>query len=207
MQGIDGIFYLLILIASVVIHEVAHGLAADHYGDPTARMQGRLSLNPIRHLDWFGSVLLPLMLILSGTGIVVGWAKPVPYNPNNFRNKKVGIPMVAVAGIIANLSLALIFGLLIRFGIANDIGNIGLYQISSTIVLVNLVLALFNAIPIPPLDGFRLIFSLLPARFASLERDIERYGIMLLIIFLFVGWKFVAPIVFWLYSAITGLAV
>jgi len=207
MQGIDGIFYLLILIASVIIHEVAHGLMADYYGDPTARMQGRLSLNPLRHIDWFGSVILPLMLILSGTGVVVGWAKPVPYNPANFRNKKLAIPMVAAAGILVNLGIALIFGLLIRFGLAADLAPVGFYQIASTIVLVNLILALFNAIPIPPLDGFRLIFSILPFRFASIERQFERYGIFLLIVFIFVGWRFVAPIAFWLYSTITGIAV
>ncbi len=205
MQGIDGIFYIVVLIVSVIMHEVAHGIAADRFGDPTARLSGRLSLNPLKHLDPFGSVILPLLLIFSGTGIVVGWAKPVPYNPNLMKRPRLGTPIVAIAGIVTNLIIALIFGLLIRFGVGADFLTPGFFQIASTIVLVNLVLALFNAVPIPPLDGFRLIFSLLPLRLQRYERQIETYGIFFLIIFIFAGWRFLAPLALSLYSAFTGV--
>ncbi|HSE56886.1 MAG TPA: site-2 protease family protein [Candidatus Paceibacterota bacterium] len=205
MQGIDGVFYVVILIISVIMHEVAHGLAADHFGDPTARLSGRLSLNPIRHIDPFGSVILPLLLIFSGTGVVVGWAKPVPYNPNLMRNQRFGVPAVALAGIVTNLCIALFFGIVIRLGMGSDFLSQGFFHIASTIVLVNLVLALFNVLPLPPLDGFRLIFSLIPRRLRRYEQLSERYGIFLLILFILFGWRFVAPLVIFLYSFFTGI--
>ena len=206
MQGIEGIFYIIILIASVIVHEVAHGLAADYFGDPTARIAGRLSLNPLRHLDLFGSVILPLLLILSSAGIVVGWAKPVPYNPELLRNRKVAVPIVAIAGVVVNLALAIIFGLLIRTALTAGIEATGFYTIASLIVLVNLVLALFNILPLPPLDGFHLLFSLLPWRLQRYQRQIESYGLIFLIVFILFGWKFIAPLALYGYSALTGLA-
>ena len=114
MQAIDGIFYVIVLIMSVVVHEFAHGYSAYLLGDNTARMQGRLTLNPLKHLDPFGSVILPLLLILSQAGFVIGWARPVPYNPANLRNGKMGNLIVAISGIVANLIIAVIFGLLMR---------------------------------------------------------------------------------------------
>lgn len=205
MQGIDGIFYVIILIISVIMHEVAHGLAADHFGDPTARLSGRLSLNPLRHIDMFGSIILPLVLIFSGTGVVVGWAKPVPYNPDLMKNPRLGVPAVALAGIVTNLLVALIFGLVIRFGMGSDFLSPGFFHIASTIVLVNLVLAIFNLIPLPPLDGFRLIFSLLPFRVRRYERRVESYGILFLILFILFGWGYITPLIFYLYSVFTGI--
>ena len=114
MQAVDSIFYIIILLLSVIIHEMAHGYTALYFGDQTAKLAGRLTLNPIKHLDLFGSILLPLLLVFSGTGIVFGWAKPVPFNPFNLRNQRLGTIAVAAAGVIVNLFIALIFGILIR---------------------------------------------------------------------------------------------
>src|SRR5574343_641006 len=115
VQFIDAIFYIFVLIMSIVIHEVAHGYSAYLLGDNTARLSGRLTLNPIKHLDPFGSVILPLLLILTKAGFIIGWARPVPYNPANLRNGRTGNLIVAFSGIAANLLIAIIFGLLMRF--------------------------------------------------------------------------------------------
>lgn len=114
MQGPLSIFYFLVLIISIIVHEVAHGLAAEREGDPTARMLGRITLNPLKHIEWFGSVVLPLILILTNAGFVIGWAKPVPYNPENLKRGNTSAAVVSIAGIVVNLSIAIIFGLAIR---------------------------------------------------------------------------------------------
>jgi Zn-dependent protease len=138
MQATDGIFYVLVLILSVIIHEYAHGYVAYKLGDNTARLSGRLTLNPLKHLDLFGSVIVPLILIISRAGFVVGWARPVPYNPDNLRNKKTGSMLVAFAGIAANLLIAIIFCIFIRLAPAmgipsyNPITPDPLYKITCT---------------------------------------------------------------------------
>ena len=213
MQAIDGIFYVVVLIMSVVVHEFAHGYVAYRLGDDTARLQGRLTLNPLKHLDPFGSVLLPLMLILSNAGFVIGWARPVPYNPNNLKNYKKGTILVSVAGILANLFVAIMFGLVIRmapsFGIAPYIVDPTIiqpfYRITTIIVLTNLVLAIFNLIPIPPLDGSKILFSLLPARLRNIENFLERWGIVVLLFFIIFLWGYVSPLIFMAFSLVTGL--
>lgn len=213
MQAIDGIFYVFVLIMSVVIHEVAHGYSAYLLGDHTARLNGRLTLNPIKHLDLFGSVILPLLLILTNTGFIIGWAKPVPYNPANLRRGNIGNFIVSFAGIAANLLIAIIFGLLImvatNFGLPPySIDPLLLhpfYKISSIIVIMNLVLALFNFIPIPPLDGSKILFSFLPAKFHYIENFLERWGIFLLLFFIIFLWSAVSPLIFIAFSFITGL--
>jgi Zn-dependent protease len=212
-QFIEGIFYVIVLIMSVVIHEVAHGYSAYLLGDNTARLSGRLTLNPIKHLDPFGSVILPLLLILTNTNFIIGWAKPVPYNPLNLRKGKFGNFIVSFAGIAANLLIAIIFGLLIRFapslGIplysAGSITPHPFYAISSIIVIMNLVLALFNLIPIPPLDGSKILFSFLPSRFRFIENFLEQWGIFLLLLFIVFVWTFISPIIFVAFSFLTGL--
>lgn len=206
MSGSLSIFYFLVLIISIIVHEVAHGLAAEREGDSTARMLGRITLNPLKHLDWFGSVILPAVLILSGTGFVVGWAKPVPYNPNNLKRGNKSVAIVSIAGIIVNLSIAILFGLAIRIASASGLASSAFFEISSIIVLVNIVLALFNAIPIAPLDGFRFLSAVLPARFERQMRLIEQYSLLLLLVFLFFGWRFVAPLAFKLFTLITGIS-
>jgi Zn-dependent protease len=157
---------------SVIIHEVAHGYSAYLLGDNTAQLSGRLTLNPLKHLDPFGSVILPLLLIIMNAGFVIGWARPVPYNPANLRKGRFGNFIVAGAGIVANLALAIIFGLIIRFapGMGLPLYNVAtntispFYIIVSKIVEINLILALFNIIPIPPLDGSKILFSFLPSK-------------------------------------------
>lgn len=206
MSGPLSIFYFLVLIISIIVHEVAHGLAAEREGDPTARMLGRITLNPLKHIDWFGSVLLPLVLILSKAGFVVGWAKPVPYNPENLKRGRKSVAIVSVAGIVVNLSIAVVFSLCIRGAALLGVSSTAFFDISSIIVLVNIVLAFFNAIPIAPLDGFRFLDAVLPTRLAPFMRNLERYSLPILALFLFFGWKFVAPLAFKLFSLLSGIA-
>lgn len=214
VQFIDGIFYISVLIISVIIHECAHGYSAYLLGDDTARLSGRLTLNPIKHLDLFGSIILPLLLIVMKAGFIIGWAKPVPYNPANLRKGRMGNFIVAVSGIAANLIIAIFFGLLIRFA-----PMLGLplynpdplllhpfYKISSIIVIMNLVLALFNIIPIPPLDGSKILFSFIPVKFRYIENFLERWGIFLLLFFIIFLWNTVSPLIFTVFSFITGLS-
>src|SRR3989344_2299634 len=157
---LDFIFSILILILSVVVHEVAHGLAANALGDPTARLAGRLSMNPMKHIDPVGSVLVPLLLFMTNSSFLFGWAKPVPYNPYNLRDQRWGEMLVAIAGPASNLALALFFGLLIRFGGEGALPA-SFLSIATLVVITNLVLAIFNLVPIPPLDGSKILFSLL----------------------------------------------
>lgn len=210
MEFIDGIFYVLVLIMSVVVHEFAHGYTAYLLGDDTARLQGRLTLNPLKHLDPFGSVVLPLLLIVFNAGFVIGWARPVPYNPYNLRNGNRGKFFVAIAGILANITIALLFGLLIRFlpllGASVDMFFVqSLYKIATMIVLVNLVLALFNIIPIPPLDGSRILFSFLPIKYRHIENMLERWGFVVMLLFIIFLWDKVVPLISIAFSFITGL--
>jgi Zn-dependent protease len=202
---IDFIFSILVLIFSVVVHEVSHGYSAYLLGDNTAKYQGRLTLNPIKHLELFGSIILPAVSYLTG-GFIIGWAKPVPFNPYNLRNQKWGEAIVAVAGPLSNICIALFFGLLIRFGIASQFGQAFLY-ISSMIVMINLVLATFNLVPIPPLDGSKILFSLLPYNMQYVRNFLERNQLFLVLIFVFFLWQFVAPVVSLEFRLITGLAI
>ena len=214
VQFIVEIFYIVVLIMSIVIHEVAHGYSAYLLGDDTARLSGRLTLNPIKHLELFGSIILPLLLIITNAGFIIGWARPVPYNPNNLRKGRMGNFIVAVSGIAANLIIAIIFGLLIRFapifGIpafsSNPLLIHPFYQIASIIVEMNLVLALFNIIPIPPLDGSKILFSFLPVKYRFIENFLERWGIFLLLLFIVFLWSKVSPLIFYAFSFLTGLS-
>lgn len=205
MQGLDSVFYIIILIISVIIHEISHGFAAEMLGDPTARNAGRLTLNPIKHLDLFGSIILPALMILSKTGFVFGWAKPVPYNPDNLRNKRWGTLLVASAGIIANLFIAVIFGLAIRIIVHFGGSNENMIAIMSTIVFVNILLAIFNLVPIPPLDGSKILFSFLPYKARWIEGVLERYGFIVLILFLLFIWQYFAPVIFFIFTKLTGI--
>jgi Zn-dependent protease len=209
MQAIDGIFYVVVLIMSVVVHEVAHGYTAYLLGDNTARNSGRLTLNPIKHLDPFGSIILPLLLVLMNAGFVIGWAKPVPYNPANLRDEKKGTFLVSIAGILANLIIAIVFGLFIRFApLFIDISLLGqFYKIASIIVLLNLVLVLFNLIPIPPLDGSKVLFSFLPSKYRYIENFLEKWGMFILLFFIIFLWSNVSPLIFLVFKFITGFSI
>ncbi|MBP6866282.1 MAG: site-2 protease family protein [Candidatus Pacebacteria bacterium] len=203
MDAIDTIFYLAILIMSVVIHEVSHGFMAEYFGDKTARLAGRLTLNPVAHLDLFGSIILPAILYFT-TGFAFGWARPVPYNPANLRNEKWGTIAVAAAGVLANLFIALFFGLLLRF-LWPVFPTEKLIGFVSSIVIVNLALAFFNLVPIPPLDGSKILFNLLPGRFAQILATIEQYSFFILILFIFMFSQYLAPVIFGSFKLITGL--
>ncbi len=204
----DTIFYIAILIMSVVIHEVSHGFMAEYFGDKTARYAGRLTLNPLKHLDLFGSVILPGFLILTHSSFLFGWAKPVPYNPDNLSNKKWGTIAVAGAGVLANFCLAIIFGIIIRLAPNLTTGFIlpgSFYFITSAIVAINLALGLFNLIPIPPLDGSKILFSLLPGSFYKIISTLERYSFFVLIIFIVFFSDLLYPALAFLFQLITGL--
>lgn len=197
---IEFIFHLIILIFSVVIHETAHGYAAESLGDPTARLAGRLTLNPLAHLDWLGSVFLPLLLSLTGTGIIFGWAKPVPYNPYNLRGGKWGPALVAAAGPAANLLLVAVFTLLLRlFSLPAPAQGL-----LALIVLINLVLAIFNLIPIPPLDGSKILFAVLPYRLRMVEQFLTAHSLIFILIFVFFLWGLLSPVVFFLFRLLVG---
>lgn len=197
-------FQIAILIFSIVIHEVAHGYAASYLGDQTAKYQGRLTLNPLKHLDPFGSLLVPLLSYQLG-GFIIGWAKPVPYNPHNLRPGRWSEAIVAGAGPLSNLSIALIFGLMLRF--AQDAGNQAFLEITTLVVFINIVLAVFNMIPVPPLDGSKILFALFPASFAGLRAFFERYGLILLVLVILFVWKLILPLVLAIFSLITGIGV
>ncbi|MFA5228731.1 MAG: site-2 protease family protein [Candidatus Paceibacterota bacterium] len=175
------ILSLIILLFSIVIHEVAHGSVAYSLGDSTAKDAGRLTLNPISHLDPIGSVLLPAFLIFLG-GPIIGWAKPVPINPYNFNDQRWGDLKVSIAGSLANFSLALIFGILVMF--VNLPENF--LVVSVLVIFYNIVLGVFNLIPIPPLDGSHILFSLLGEKGFGIRRFLEQYGFFLLILLIFI---------------------
>lgn len=199
-MDISVIFFLIILIFSIVIHEVAHGSVANFLGDPTAKYAGRLTLNPIKHLDPFGSVLLPLFLILIRSPFLFGWAKPVPINPYNFKNQRWDEAKVSLAGPGANILIALFFGLLIRFFPL----SLPLLSLFSIIVILNLVLAVFNLMPIPPLDGSHILFAILPEKYWKLKMLLQQYGMFVFIFFIFFLLPWVFRGVMILYYLITG---
>jgi Zn-dependent protease len=190
------ILLILPLILAVTLHEVAHGYAALRMGDHTARLAGRLTLNPIKHLDLFGSFLLPLVLKLSGSPIIFGYAKPVPVNYLNFRDYRKGTLWVASAGVMANAILAVMSAALFQmlaatkaFWTHSQFGLLFayLFQLLAYSVIINCVLALFNLIPIPPLDGSRILAMLLPAPLRMYFLRLERFGMLIILVLLITG--------------------
>ena len=212
---IDIIFGLVVLVFSVVLHEVAHGYMAQWLGDPTARLAGRLTLNPVRHIDPVGSIVLPALLLIMHAPILIGYAKPVPYNPYNLRGKYAE-GLVAFAGPGTNILLAAIFGLLIRFASA-QLGP-DLISAFAVIVYINMLLALFNLIPVPPLDGSKVLSTLLAMVSPALLRgydtfrlNFERLGILSGTLLILVVFYFLAPFfsvfLFRLFTLLTGVSI
>ncbi len=195
------IISIVILILSVIIHEVSHGYMADHLGDPTARLQGRLTLNPLKHIDPVGSIIVPLITSLAG--FTFGWARPVPYNPYNLKSRRQGEFLIAIVGPLSNLALALIFGLIIRFFYAGAMTPF--MEILSYIILINIILAVFNLIPVPPLDGSKLLLAFLPNQYSRARVLLETYGPFLIIFVVFFLWQVISPVIWPIFRAFTGV--
>lgn len=180
---LEAALMAVVLLFSVIIHEVAHGYVALLNGDPTARMLGRLTLNPVPHIDPVGTIILPLLLLFSHAGIIFGWAKPVPVNPLNYRNYRWGEFAVSAAGPVSNLVLAAIFSFMLRMGLANP----GLMKLAYFGVSINIFLALFNLVPIPPLDGSHILALFLPRELARLYDHLQPVGFILILILFYTG--------------------
>lgn len=205
-----AIFGVIILIFSAVIHEVSHGFVADKLGDPTARLSGRLTLNPLKHLDPFGSVILPILLSLIPGGIIFGWAKPVPYNPYNLKNPEKGAAIIAAAGPLSNFALALVFGIVFRLtaGFGGGVWY-NLNAFAGIIVMINVLLGVFNLVPIPPLDGAKVLTAALPDSAWKVKRFLAEnnpYGWFILIGFIFFGISIIYPIISFIFKIFTGVS-
>lgn len=224
------IFSIFALVVSAIFHEYAHGWAAYKLGDMTAKDAGRLTLNPMPHIDPVGSILLPLILVLSQSPIFIGWAKPVPYNPYNLRDAKYGDLKVAISGPASNFLLAIIFGLIARFsgisyilkqGLASSFfsgnydvllaqmqGNFSaaIFVMSLIFCFINLLLMIFNLVPIPPLDGSKVLITYLPYQWKMKVLELEQYGFILLLFLLMFGLlNFISPLIFFLLINIIGV--
>lgn len=183
------VVWVLPVIFAITVHEVAHGWVARKYGDNTAFMLGRLTLNPIKHIDLVGTIILPGLLLLTGTGFIFGWAKPVPVDPRYFKNPRHDMAVVALAGPVANLLMAVGWALCARLGVLLHIEAVSLPMIYTGIagISINLVLALVNLLPIPPLDGSRILSGILPSRLAWKYNQLERFGFIILLLLLATG--------------------
>ncbi len=200
MDFFPAIFYFLVIIPSAIMHEYAHGWMADRLGDPTARNAGRLSLDPRVHIDPIGSLLLPLLLFFSTAGsFMFAYAKPVPFNPNNLRDKRWGPVYVALAGPLTNFFIAFVIGMIIRVLPVSTFS-----ELLSIIVLANVLLGVFNCVPIPPLDGSKLLFAFLPDSMENIKIMMERFGFVLVLIFVFYFSHVINPAVDFFMNLFTG---
>jgi Zn-dependent protease len=183
------VVWILPVVFAITVHEVAHGWVAKKYGDNTASILGRLTLNPIKHIDLFGTIILPGILLATGTGFIFGWAKPVPVDPRNFKNPLHDMAIVALAGPVSNLLMALAWALVTRLGVTIGAGaeaiSLPLIYTGIAGISINLVLALINLLPIPPLDGSRILTGILPSYWAWQYNRLERYGFIILLLLLY----------------------
>ncbi len=196
-------FFLVIVILSAIIHEYSHGWVADRLGDSTARLAGRLTLNPLAHIDPIGTILVPLILVMLPGNFIFGWAKPVPFNPFALRSRRWGPALVALAGPLSNLLIALVLAIVIRI-----LGVSIFTSLLAIIVYINILLAVFNLVPIPPLDGSKVLYALLPdtPSWWRLKVQMEQYGMMLVIVFILIGWELIVPIISWLFRIMVGFS-
>ena len=191
MDITSAIITLIILIFSAIIHEIAHGFVAERLGDPTARLAGRLTLNPKKHIDPMMSIALPLILLISGSPIIIGAAKPVPVDPFNLRDGRKDLALVSLSGPLANILIAIIASLILK--IIPPSPDFILYHLSfiiANIVRLNLLLAIFNLIPIPPLDGSKIFSLLLPEKLANAFLSLGSIGIFIIFFLLLSGGQF-----------------
>jgi Zn-dependent protease len=196
-----AVFGFIAFIFSVMIHEVSHGVVAEWLGDSTARDAGRITLNPLKHIDPMGSIILPVFLLIVGSPFMLGWAKPVPYDPRFLKNPKTAAGKIAGAGPASNFIIAILFALFTRVAIGMDLSP-ALIDAFAMVVVLNISLAVFNLVPIPPLDGSKVLFALLPASrgaYAVMEL-LERYGMILIFALLFFAGSFLFPIVTWIFN-------
>jgi len=201
-----AVFEFIVLIFSAVLHEVAHGFEADRLGDDTARRAGRLTLNPLKHMDFFGSFLLPLCLLLASNGsFFFAYAKPVPYDPRNLKNPRMGSAKIALAGPATNFILAAFFGVAVRIFSHFPVSNFFL-EFLGLVAYLNIMLGVFNCVPIPPLDGSRVLFALLPQTQATFRTAmfLERWGMFIVLIFVFFGFQLILPLVNFIFTLLTG---
>lgn len=200
----SSLFNLAILIISIIVHEVSHGLAALWQGDRTAQYQGRLTLNPLKHIDPVGSIIVPLLCALLPGSLMFGWAKPVPYNPYNLKNGRTSEFLVAFAGPFSNILIALLGAFALRsFGMTLPDATV---SIISMTILINLVLALFNLVPLPPLDGSKILSNILPFQASQqLNRFYSTYGLFATFFFIFFVWQYFVPVIFWVYRIFVGV--
>jgi len=205
------IIQIISVLYAIVIHEFAHAFAAYKQGDLTAKLNGRLTLNPIPHLDVFGTIILPAMLILSGSPLVIGWAKPVLVNPYNFKNQRWGNTIVSLAGPLANLLSAILFVIILKLIFLFNLVSFDNYLVAflSYLIIINTVLMIFNLIPIPPLDGSKFLFDVLPAKYQGIKEFLTRQGPWLLMIILiadsFLGLGIFSKIIGFFVNLIYGL--
>lgn len=200
MDLLSLIFYFLVIIPSSIIHEYAHGWVADKMGDPTARYAGRLTLDPRAHIDLWGTILLPLGLFFATQGkFLFAYAKPVPYNPYNLKYRIWGPAIVGVSGPLANMLLAMSFALLLRLMPGSSIA-----PFLDVIVYANILLAIFNLVPIPPLDGSKILFALLPYSLRHVRILLEQYGFVLVLFFVFFFFDSILPIIEFVHRLLVG---
>ncbi len=201
LSPLEIVFFIVILVMSIVIHEVSHGYAAFIQGDSTAERAGRLTLNPFKHLDPIGSLIVPIITYLLA-GIPFGWAKPVPFNPYNLRSQRWGETIVAAAGPASNFLIALVFAAFVHLAPVFSLPS-SFITICASVVLINIALGLFNLVPIPPLDGSKILFGLLPFQYSHpFRRLYERYSLILLLVFVFFLSYILNPVISFIFNHI-----
>lgn len=200
MDFISLLFYFLVIIPSAIIHEYAHGWMAYQLGDPTAKYAGRLTIDPRAHIDKWGTIIMPIgLFLLTGGRFMFAYAKPVPFNPYNLKDQKWGPALVGVAGPLANFLLAACFGLLVRMSPTSLFA-----PFFAIIVMANITLMVFNLLPIPPLDGSKILYAVLPSSAHQVRGFLDRYGFVILLIFMFYLFDFIRPIVDMLVRLLIG---